>query len=193
MNRQKRILVYGFGPYRQFRENITAKIIKSLPSAAGLKRAVFPVRFHRSQFLEALIRHKPDVVLGLGQSARRTIEFETRAVNRRRAGRKIKVRAIRKHGPRWLPTTLNLKLGRRVKRSNDAGDYVCNFSMYVMLDQIEREEGKTQFGFMHIPHNVALPEAAQVVSGVLKKLGLWSGMPITNSRPGSKAGAPSPT
>lgn len=193
MNRQKRILLYGFGPYRQFRENITAKIIKSLSPAAGLERVVFPVRFHRGQFVQALKRHKPEIVLGLGQSARRTIELETRAGNRRRAGKKAKARAIRKDGARWLPTTLNTKLGRRVKRSNSAGDYVCNFSMYIMLDLIEREAVKTQFGFMHIPHNVTLPEAVRAVAGVLKKFGLWSGIAIPKSTPDSKAGAPSPT
>ena len=54
MNKPKRILLYGFGPYRQFRDNITARIIKSLPRQAGLKKVVFPVRFHRAQFVEAI-------------------------------------------------------------------------------------------------------------------------------------------
>ncbi len=54
MNTPERILLYGFGPYRQFRDNITARIIKSLPRQAGLKTIVFPVRFHRRQFVEAV-------------------------------------------------------------------------------------------------------------------------------------------
>ena len=171
MFRPKKILLYGFGPYRQFQENITAKIIKSLPRSPGLKRVVFPVRFQRSPFVQALERHRPDVVLGLGQSTRRGIEWEARAANRRRAGAKARARAIRKCGPRWLPTTLDIELGPSLKRSRSAGDYVCNFSMYVMLDQIRRAQAKTRFGFVHIPHDFAPSDAARVVARALRKLG----------------------
>jgi pyrrolidone-carboxylate peptidase len=191
MNKTQRILVYGFGPYRQFRENITAKIVRSLPAAPGVRRVVFRVRFHRAQFVEALERHQPDAVLGLGQSSRGTIEFETRAANRRRAGKKAKVRAILERGPRWLPTTLDLKFGPAVKRSTNAGDYVCNFSMYVMLDQIQRAAAKTQVGFIHVPHDFALHEATRIVAGALRKLTKTS--VGAKTKPGSKAGAPSPT
>lgn len=193
MTRSRRILVYGFGPYRNFHENITAKIIKSLPPAAGLTRVVFPVRFNRAQFMRALQRHKPDIVLGLGQCVRSSIEFETRAANRKRTSKKTKAQTIRKNGPRWLPTSLNLKIGGSVKRSKNAGDYVCNYSMYVMLDQIRRAAAKTQFGFLHVPHDLALDKAVRVVVRALKQSGLRSGrMAKTGSPPGSKAGVPSP-
>ena len=35
-----RVLVYGFGPYREFRNNITESIIKALPPLPGLTTAV---------------------------------------------------------------------------------------------------------------------------------------------------------
>ena len=79
-----RVLVYGFGRYRQFRDNITARVIKSLPEQSGLSTEVFPVQFRRRQFIDALGRHQPDVILGLGQSSRKQIDLETRARNRRR-------------------------------------------------------------------------------------------------------------
>jgi pyrrolidone-carboxylate peptidase len=169
MNRETRILLYGFGPYRHFKDNITAKVIKTLPALSGLKRVVFPVRFHRGQFVQALERHKTDVVLGLGQSSRRSIEFETQAVNRRRGGKKAKARAIRRRGPRWLPTTLEIPYGR-IKRSKNAGDYVCNFSMYVMLEQIRRAGAKIKFGFVHIPHDADPRQATQVIARALRKI-----------------------
>jgi pyrrolidone-carboxylate peptidase len=132
---------------------------------------VFPVRFHRGQFLEALRRYNPDAVLGLGQSARRHIEFETRAANRRRASKKAQAQPIRQRGPRWLQTTVKIKLGRRrVHLSNDAGDYVCNFSMYVMLEQIRRTQASIEFGFMHIPHDADLGQARRLVAHALGKL-----------------------
>lgn len=171
MNKARRVLVYGFGPYRQFPENITAKIIKSLKPAAGLKRIVFPVRFHRGQFLEALARYKPEAVLGLGQSSRRDIEIESRGANRRRARQGARLRRIRQRGPLWLSTTLDLKLGRNARVSGDAGDYVCNFSIYLLLDQIQRTGAKTRLAFIHIPHDCALGRARRFVVSALRQLG----------------------
>lgn len=165
-----KILLYGFGPYRRFRENITAQIIESLPKASHLRREIFAVRFDRRQFVEALRKHKPDVVLGLGQSSRQSIEIETRAINRRRAGKRSQARAIRKGGPRGLPTTLALKMGGRVRRSKNAGDYVCNFSMYVMLDEIRRRQTGTRFGFVHIPHHCDLRAAKRFAIRAIKQV-----------------------
>jgi pyrrolidone-carboxylate peptidase len=170
MNRHKRILLYGFGPYRQFRDNITAKIIKSLPPAKGVVRVVFRVRFDRAQFVQALERHRPDIVLGLGQSSRRTLEVETRAANRRRADKHSRARPIRKGGTRWLPTTLALKLGRGIKQSKNAGDYVCNYSMYIMLDHIGRDTCAAAFGFVHIPHDYDLRCAKTIILKALQIL-----------------------
>ena len=49
-----RILIYGFRPYRQFHDNVTEKIVSSLPKRRGLKKIVFAVRFHKSQFTGAV-------------------------------------------------------------------------------------------------------------------------------------------
>jgi len=167
MNKPKRILLYGFGPYRQFRDNITVRIIKSLPRQAGLKKTVFPARFHRAQFIEALKRFKPDIVLGLGQSARRRIDVESQAINRRRARRESKPKPISLRGRQRLKTTLPLKIGNHAGKSTSAGDYVCNFSMYVMLDHIRRYDLDIPYGFVHIPHDYDETEATRLVERVL--------------------------
>jgi pyroglutamyl-peptidase len=194
MGKTRRILVYGFGPYRQFRENITAKIVKALARAPQVRRAVFRVRFQRSQFVRALERHKPNIVLGLGQSSRRKIEIETQAVNRRRIDRNTRARPIRRGGPGSLPTTLELKLGSPIKRSRNAGDYVCNFSMYVMLDHIRRAGADTRFGFIHIPHDADLGKATRTVAVALARMRFPAGA-LAPARPkaDSTARAPSPT
>ena len=167
MNKPKRILLFGFGPYRQFRDNITARIIKSLPRQAGLKKVVFPVRFHRAQFVEALVRFKPDFVVGLGQSRRWRIDVESQAINRRRARRKSKPKPILLNGPQRLKTTLSLKVGNQAGKSTSAGDYVCNFSMYVMLDHIRRYDLDIPYGFVHIPHDYDEKKAAVLVEKML--------------------------
>ena len=164
-----RVLVYGFGPYRQFRENITARIIKSLPKSAGLMTAIFPVCFQRRQFISALTRHRPDIVLGLGQSSRKKIDVETRARNRRRARKSDEFRPIFKARPKSLPTTLKIRAGRSVRRSNDAGAYVCNYSMFLFLDAIGRAGGKVGFGFIHIPHDWDLDEAVELIRKILRQ------------------------
>jgi pyroglutamyl-peptidase len=165
-----RILLYGFGPYKQFRNNITAKIVRSVPRKTGLRKLVFPVRFQRAQFVQALNKHRPDIVLGLGQSSRRRIDIETRAANRRRANKKDLSKPIRRNGPRSLATTLALRLGQQARRSTNAGDYVCNYSMYVALDYIKRNKLRTAFGFLHIPHDYDLRKAGKLIRTVLNKL-----------------------
>jgi pyrrolidone-carboxylate peptidase len=165
------VLVYGFGAYRQFRDNITARIIKSLPKSADLATQIFPVRFQRRQFIAALKRHRPDIILGLGQSSRKQIDFETRARNRRRAAKSVELKPIFRDRPKCLPTTLKIRTGRSVKKSHDAGDYVCNYSMYVLLDAIAREGRKVRVGFIHIPHDWDLDKAVKLVGRVLRQCG----------------------
>ena len=147
-----RVLIYGFGPYRQFHDNVTEKIVSSLPKRRGLEKIVFAVRFHKSQFTGAVEKFRPDIVLGLGQCSRgRFLRMEIRAANRRRNSTDQKPRPIVRGGPPKLFTNLNLNLARQARVSNDAGDYVCNYSMYVMLDYIKRRKLPVLYGFVHVP------------------------------------------
>jgi|SRR3954452_563287 pyroglutamyl-peptidase len=166
-----RILVYGFGPYREFTDNITEKIIRALPREPGVKKLIFPVRFDKAQFVSAVRQYTPDKVLGLGQCTRRRIVLETTARNCKRARKSSKAALIRHNGPSSLSTTLAIKLGRQVCRSRDAGDYVCNFSMYVILDYLSRNWPDVQFGFLHIPRHSDLVSSTELVSRAIKKLG----------------------
>ena len=167
MNNRTRILLYGFGPYRQFSDNITATIAKRLPRQPGLKKVVFPVRFHRQQFVNAIERFQPDIIIGLGQSLRQQIEVESQVANCRRASAAGTVKSISSCGPARLKTTLELKLGRQAGKSMNAGDYVCNFSMYVMLDHIRRKGLNIAFGFLHIPHEYDENKALRLVQKIL--------------------------
>jgi pyroglutamyl-peptidase len=163
-----RILIYGFGPYLQFDENVTAKIVRGLPRGRGLKKLVFPVRFHKGQFIAALRESKPDVVLGLGQCpGGRFLRQERRAVNRRRASRGTRKLRIAAGSPAELPTSLRLDLGGNSKWSRDAGIYVCNFSMYVILDYIRRRKLPIRYGFIHVPHDYPYRTALNAIRRAL--------------------------
>lgn len=164
-----RVLIYGFGPYRQFTDNITARIVKALPRQHRLKKIIFPVRFSRRQFVDPIRKYRPDVILGLGQSARQTIDIETRARNWRRAGKAKPRRPIAAGKPKTLPVTLAIAAGGMARRSHGAGDYVCNYSMYVMLDEIVRKSLAVQYGFVHIPHDWDERKARRFVAAILRR------------------------
>jgi pyroglutamyl-peptidase len=165
-------LLYGFGPYKQFRSNITSKIVRKVPRSANLKTIVFPVRFNKTQFTAAIRKNNPDIILGLGQCSTGTkLRIERRAVNRRRNNKEDKGRAIVRGGAKFLPTTLKLRsLGRGAQPSLSAGDYVCNYSMYVMLDYIKRRGKKVRYGFIHIPHNYPRVRAEQLIRLAARRL-----------------------
>jgi len=166
-----RLLVYGFGPYRQFKDNVTGRILRHLPRRSEMKKIVFPVRFHKRQFISAFKAHDPDVVLGLGQcSSGRRLRVESRALNRRRNHAHEKVGPIVPGGPRELKTDFRLDLGRRGRPSKNAGDYVCNYSMYTMLDYIRRRGLQVRFGFIHIPYSYDPWTAARLLLKALDKL-----------------------
>jgi pyroglutamyl-peptidase len=166
-----RLLIYGFGPYRQFRDNVTEKILRGLPRQSGRKKIVFPVRFHKGQFLSAVKQHRPDVILGLGQCTDgRRLRIEAQAANRRRNSQAEKVKPILQGGPRRLGTDLKLALGRQGRSSGKAGEYVCNYSMYVILDFIKRHQLPIRFGFIHIPHRYDYKKAIRLVEKALGKI-----------------------
>jgi len=159
-----RILVYGFGVYRSFKENVTAKIIRRLPRRRQLGKIIFPVRFHRRQFIDAVRKHDPEVILGLGQcSSGRRLRIERRAINRRRNEKSERAKPIIRGGPRQLPTSLELNIGSQARLSLNAGDYVCNYSMYVILDYLKRRRVPVRFGFIHIPHDYDSRKAKQIL------------------------------
>lgn len=177
-----RLLIYGFGPYKQFKENITAKILRRLPARSGVKKVIFPARFQKRQFVEVLKKHKPEIILGLGQTSRsKRLKIERRAVNRRRENKGEQARPIISRGSKWLETNLGLNGGRQAKTSHNAGDYVCNYSIYVILDYLKRRRLPTRFGFIHIPHDYSVSRARRFVLSVARKIQV-TGRPLSLSR-----------
>ena len=163
-----RALIYGFGPYRQFADNITEKIVRALPRQRGVAKVVFPVRFNKRQFIEAIEKFRPDLIIGLGQCSRgRILRIERRAVNHRRDSRWDQSTPILRGRPLQAPTNLELKLGRFARLSKDAGDYVCNFSMYVMLNYINERKLPALYGFIHIPRRYDPKMAVRVLRQAL--------------------------
>jgi pyroglutamyl-peptidase len=166
-----RILIYGFRPYRRFRLNVTEKIIRRLPRRRQLAKIIFPVRFNRRQFIDAVRKHDPEVILGLGQCSRgKRLRIERRAVNKRRNDKHERAKPIVRGGPRQLPTNLKLRSSPQVGFSRNAGDYVCNYSMYVILDYLKRRRVPVRFGFVHIPHDFDPGRASPILAKAIDSI-----------------------
>jgi pyrrolidone-carboxylate peptidase len=166
-----RVLIYGFGPYRDFQKNVTKEILRELPKQKQLKKVVFAVKFHKRQFIDTIRTFRPNVILGLGQcSTGRLLRIEARAVNQRRADSREKTKPVIQGGAGVLPTTLELNFGRAAKESRNAGDYVCNYSMYVILDFLKRSRLPVPFGFIHVPHRYDKSRAARLLRKAIDEL-----------------------
>jgi len=182
-----RILLYGFGPYRQFKDNVTERVLRKIRKRQGLTKIVFPVKFNRAQFVGAVTKYSPEWIVGLGQCSRGwRLRIETRAINKRRGSKKEKAQPIVRGGARKLFTDLRPELGRYARHSRNAGDYVCNFSLYVILETLRRRRLATRCGFIHIPYDYDPGKAARLVDGALARMVRHesaSGAPSKTARP----------
>ena len=160
------ILLYGFGPYDSHETNISGDLVRVMQLPRGVQRRVFDVCFDRAMFIEAIDRHDPEIIIGLGQSARsRKIRIERKALNLM-GERGASKRPITRHGPGHLFMSLDIPHDNRARLSYDAGTYVCNFSMYVIAEHCL--DGGKLCGFVHLPKRLSLRQAGTFVNRLLQ-------------------------
>jgi pyroglutamyl-peptidase len=171
--KRETLLVTGFGPFPGAPENPTAELVEALsgdaPESFGvgtLRTAVLPTEFVRSwSRLRSLYRRfDPDIVVHFGLSARATeIRLETSARNRvgpervDASGATPRLRRVSPRGPERLLATLPtsdlraalLAAGFATVTSDDAGDYVCNATLYRSLAVFRGTSRRV--GFIHVP------------------------------------------
>jgi pyroglutamyl-peptidase len=166
------ILVTGFSAFPGAPVNPSAAIVMRLLSRHArrfrlhgieLQTAVLPVVYDEvARKLEELVaRTQPDAIVHLGLASRRKqVSVETRAVNRittlhpDAAKRRAAARAVRAGGlpalrsPLATPSlvTLMRRTGVPTQLSIDAGDYVCNQTLYTSL-----ASGGAPAVFIHVP------------------------------------------
>lgn len=162
------VLVTGFGPFRDHHENPSAWVAEAAaavlhPAAAS---AILPVTFDTaSSFLADWLARigRPQLVVHIGLAASRSVvTIETEAVNRRGAGADLAgiatAGALRQGGPpRHVERTWSTRLLAALQAagatdaclSQDAGDYVCNATLYAGLETYAA--GGPPVVFVHIP------------------------------------------
>ncbi|MFC3298831.1 pyroglutamyl-peptidase I [Arthrobacter agilis] len=174
------ILLTGFEPFGGETTNpswLAAQQATILLRAQGLEAAAVevPCVFGRSVdvLTDAMDRHRPDVVLCLGQAGgRERVSVERVAINiddariPDNAGRRPVDDAVVPDGPAAYFSTLPIKacreavaaLGVPVEVSQTAGTYVCNHLFYGLMHRLAGRSG-TRGGFVHVPYSTEQAEA----------------------------------
>ncbi len=168
MNPTRDVLIYGFKPYLRYSVNITESIIGEINSRKIGRGFVFDVEFNRRMFTDALRRHSPRIILGLGQHPRaRKIRIERRARNWQEAPDHSGSKIV-KSDPEFQYVSLKLPSNEKTTITYDAGSYVCNFSMYVANEEARKMEAK--YAFLHVPRNAKSNEVVSLIGSMLSKL-----------------------
>ncbi|WP_245578004.1 pyroglutamyl-peptidase I [Alicyclobacillus herbarius] len=177
---ETRVLVTGFEPFDGDAVNPALEAAKQLhgrrlqvgPRTVSIQSEPIPTVFHKSiQVLrQAIVRHRPDVVVAVGQAGGRyAITPERVAINVDDAripdneGQQPVDEPIVPDGPAAYFSRLPIKrivqtlreAGIPAAVSNTAGTYVCNHLFYGLMHLLATEFPGVRGGFIHIPF---LPE-----------------------------------
>lgn len=167
----KTLLLTGFEPFLQFKENPTGTVVKSFDGETigdyKIVGRVYPVVFDQINDLIArdIEAVQPDVIINLGLAGgRHTVHIERIAINcidgrTDNAGVNPDGEKIDESGPDGLFSTLPIKrLEKALKTnnipasiSNTAGTYLCNNLMYTTLNILRQKNLDTPAGFIHVP------------------------------------------
>ena len=166
----KKLLITGFDPFGGEAINPAWEAVKLLPDTIGeyaLCKLQIPTVFGlgAAAVLEAAAGTQPDVILCVGQAGgRAAVTPERIAVNIRDA--KIPDNAgiqpigafVDEDGPAAYFSTLPVeKMAQAIRDaglpgmvSNSAGAFVCNDTLYILLDRYNGTE--VRIGFIHVPY-----------------------------------------
>ena len=166
----KHVLVYGFGPYAKYPHNITVDVIRQIRRLKLADTVTFETRFSRKMFETVLQKYQPKLVIGLGQDSRaKKIRIERRAINWRKSPTGSG-RPISRHGEKYRYVPLKIKSKAAMTITYDAGDSVCNYSMYLMCEYCQNTGRK--FAFLHLPLNVNVAGAATLIEEIIQSVEL---------------------
>ena len=174
-----RILVTAFEPYGGNDTNISQKVLDAIQ--ADVAKLLLPVSFRRAPEVlnEAINQFQPGVIIAMGQAAEGDkIRLERLAINMMDSAKGDNdgyipdEEIICPEAPLALKTTLPVKplcadcinAGLPTIVSSSAGLYVCNRIYFEALRHT------TNSLFVHIPKNMDLEIAKQVINSLIRKL-----------------------
>jgi len=166
-----KLLITGFDPFGNENINPAWEAVKLLPSkieGVEVIKLQIPTVFKKSinTILEGVKKHKPDVIICVGQAGGRyDLTIERVAINlddariKDNEGNQPIDESIYVDGQDAYFTSLPLKaMVKEIQKnnipssiSNTAGTYVCNHVMYGVLYHIEKYAITKKSGFIHVP------------------------------------------
>lgn len=188
-----KVMISGFEPFGGSSINPTERLIEDINGemleGVEIQTILLPVHYDEcaEKLIEAMRIYKPDAVICCGLAAGRTsITPERVAVNVKdiapdapyadNQGSRPQDQPINPTGPDGLFSSLPIRaMVNRLKEqgipaaiSDTAGTFICNNTMYSVLDYIRENEWPTLAGFVHFPastemavHKPNLPAMAQ--------------------------------
>ncbi len=158
---QMKLLVYAFEPFGQNTKNISQQVLKQLRGRKNVKKIILPVKFNSTFVIKAIENIKPNIILGLGQYPRgKKIRIERLAKNQQKSKGHLQT-SIKKNGPAKAAVTLKLQPDINSWVSYNAGRYVCNYSIYVLLTNAITKD--IPFAFLHISKKVDVNKATDIL------------------------------
>jgi pyroglutamyl-peptidase len=184
------VLITGFEPFGNEKTNASSLLLPFVSdriAEASIVKLVLPTVYGDSvdKLRDALRRHRPGIVLCLGQDFNATaISVERVAINLDDSGTADNKGVVRidepivPEGPAAYFASLPVKrivdalrgLGFPASLSKSAGTYVCNHVMYGLLHLLEEERIPAAGGFMHVPgiHTIPAERLAQAVTEAVR-------------------------
>lgn len=176
---QPRVLISAFEPFGGRRENATQEILReftrlweeSAPESRtfDLGGVVVPVAydFAEQELARKMDSFQPDIVLSLGEAPEGAVRLEEMARNRddspfadNRGVARMDEKIV-EDGPNTYKTRLPIKVLEQalkkqnisVRRSRDAGAYLCNHLFYQLMHFVNTESDfkSVRAGFIHFP------------------------------------------
>ncbi len=163
-----KILIYGFGPYGEFTDNVTERILSGLPALPEVATKIFDVRFDRRMFESFFEAIQPDIILGLGQHPSSETIREERVARNVMAERGEVPVTIDALAPDTMSMSLRIPSNGQAVETTDAGSYVCNYSMWISESYSRANSGKA--AFLHIPPNTDIEAARQYLIDLVTDL-----------------------
>ncbi len=176
-NPRAKLLITGFGPFPGFAENPSGIVVQRIadegwaPDGATLETDIIPVRWAGAPeaMAERVKASGCDGVLMIGVAGKaKTFRVEMRAQNRVGRSRKDAEgkawsgEKILPVGPAVARATAPVadmvraiqRAGYPAEASSDAGDYLCNFTLYRLLVETAAWAWTPAAGFLHVPTKI---------------------------------------
>ena len=167
-----KVLITGFDPFGGENINPALEAVKLLPeniSGAEIIKLEIPTVFGKAleKIEEAIVKHKPNIVISIGQAGGRfgvtpervAINLDDARIKDNEGNQPIDI-SIFEDGETAYFSNLPIKAmvkemvdgGIPASVSNTAGTFVCNHVMYGVLYLIDKKYPGIKGGFIHVPY-----------------------------------------